>query len=138
MSSRSGCDRRAGLQAGVTWQAEALPAQAQGQHAQTAPGIAGGLALRLGIGFYLGYAELTEEKGKTHRYNAAVLVDAGGRIVGKYRKVHLPGSEQVRPALKFQQLEKRYFEYGNLGLPVKRRPESDCPRVLASLAGAVR
>ena len=47
-------------------------------------------AKRLGIGFYLGYAELTEEEGKAHRYNAAVLVAADGRIVGKYRKVHLP------------------------------------------------
>jgi predicted amidohydrolase len=77
-------------------------------------------AKRLGIGFYLGYAELTEEKGKTHRYNAAVLVATDGKIAGKYRKVHLPGSEQLRPKLKFQQLEKRYFEYGNLGLPVFR------------------
>lgn len=75
---------------------------------------------RLGIGFYLGYAELTGEEGKTHRYNAAVLVGADGKIAGKYRKVHLPGSEQLRPALKWQQLEKRYFEYGNLGFPVFR------------------
>ena len=77
-------------------------------------------AKRLGIGFYLGYAELTGEEGKTRRYNAAVLVGADGKIAGKYRKVHLPGSEELRPALKWQQLEKRYFEYGNLGLPVFR------------------
>lgn len=77
-------------------------------------------AKRLGIGFYLGYAELTEEEATTRRYNAAVLVGGDGKIVGKYRKVHLPGSEQRRPALKWQQLEKRYFEYGNLGFPVFR------------------
>lgn len=77
-------------------------------------------AKRLGIGFYLGYAELTEEDGETRRYNSAVLVGPDARIVGKYRKVHLPGSEQLRPALKFQQLEKRYFAYGNLGFPVFR------------------
>lgn len=77
-------------------------------------------AKRLGIGFYLGYAELTGEDGKIRRYNSAVLVGADGKIAGKYRKVHLPGSEQRRPALKWQQLEKRYFEYGNLGFPVFR------------------
>jgi hypothetical protein len=77
-------------------------------------------AKRLGIGFYLGYAELTKEDGQTRRYNSAVLVSEAGEIVGKYRKVHLPGSEQFRPALQWQQLEKRYFDYGNLGFPVFR------------------
>ena len=72
-------------------------------------------AARLGVGFYLGYAELAREGGATRRYNSAVLVDQSGRIVGKYRKVHLPGTEEVRPGLKFQQLEKRYFDYGDLG-----------------------
>ncbi len=75
-------------------------------------------AARLGIGFYLGYAELVREDGATHRYNTAILVDAAGRIVGKYRKIHLPGSEDFRDGLEFQQLEKRYFEYGNLGFNV--------------------
>ncbi len=77
-------------------------------------------AKRLGIGFHLGYAELTEEEGQVRHYNSAVLVSEDGRIVGKYRKMHLPGSEQLRPALKWQQLEKRYFDYGNLGFPVFR------------------
>jgi predicted amidohydrolase len=77
-------------------------------------------AARLGIGFYLGYAELTEEDGETRHYNTAILVDERGAIVGKYRKVHLPGSDAPRPELKWQQLEKRYFEYGNLGFPVFR------------------
>lgn len=74
-------------------------------------------AKSLGVGFYLGYAELTEEDGETRRYNSAVLVDRNGETVGKYRKVHLPGSEELRPQLKWQQLEKRYFDYGNLGFP---------------------
>ena len=74
----------------------------------------------LGLGFYLGYAELAREGGATHRYNTAILVDAAGAIVGKYRKVHLPGSLEFRPGLAFQQLEKRYFEYGDLGFPVFR------------------
>src|SRR6266404_6780614 len=36
----------------------------------------------------LGYAELTPDG---HHYNTSVLTDKGGKIVGKYRKIHLPG-----------------------------------------------
>src|SRR5947209_1955482 len=45
-------------------------------------------ARRLGIGFYLGYAELAIEAGVKHRYNTSMLVSADGRIIGKYRKIH--------------------------------------------------
>ncbi len=69
------------------------------------------------IGFYLGYAELTPDG---HHYNTAILVDRGGKIVGKYRKVHLPGHEEFDSDRAFQHLEKRYFEPGNLGFPVWR------------------
>ncbi len=75
-------------------------------------------AKSFGMGFYFGYAELTEEQGETRHYNSAVLVDRDGDVVGKYRKVHLPGSDALRPELAWQQLEKRYFDYGNLGFPV--------------------
>jgi predicted amidohydrolase len=74
-------------------------------------------AKRLGIGFYLGYAELTPDR---HRYNTAILVDQTGSIVGKYRKVHLPGWSEPLPNRAFQHLEKRYYEPGNLGFPVWR------------------
>ena len=74
-------------------------------------------ARRLGVGFYLGYAERVVEVGRTRYFNSAVLVDATGAVVGKYRKVHLPGTVQYRPADPFQNLEKRYFEVGNLGFP---------------------
>jgi len=77
-------------------------------------------ARELGIGFYLGYAELTEEGGRTRRFNASILVDKSGRIVGKYRKVHLPGHAEHEPWRRFQHLEKRYFETGDLGFPVFR------------------
>ena len=77
-------------------------------------------AADLEIGFHLGYAELTEEEGRVRHFNTAVLVDAGGRIVGKYRKVHLPGHREHEPEWPFQHLEKRYFETGNLGFPVFR------------------
>jgi predicted amidohydrolase len=77
-------------------------------------------ARALRIGFCLGYAELTVEDGRTRRFNASILVDETGRIVGRYRKVHLPGHAEHEPWRRFQHLEKRYFETGNLGFPVCR------------------
>lgn len=77
-------------------------------------------ARKLNVGFYLGYAELTEEEGRTGRFNTSILVDQTGSIVGKYRKIHLPGHAEHEPWRQFQHLEKRYFETGNLGFPVFR------------------
>ncbi|MGH7277835.1 MAG: N-carbamoyl-D-amino-acid hydrolase [Candidatus Rokuibacteriota bacterium] len=77
-------------------------------------------AARLGIGFALGYAELAVEAGATRRYNTSILVNRAGQIVGKYRKVHLPGHADHEPWRPFQHLEKRYFDVGNLGFPVWR------------------
>src|SRR5215472_1472300 len=74
-------------------------------------------ARRLGLGFSLGYAEKTPDG---HRYNTSILVDAGGRIVLRYRKIHLPGHAEHEPWRPFQHLEKRYFEVGDLGWPVTR------------------
>ena len=75
---------------------------------------------KLGVGFYLGYAELTEEEGRTRHFNTAILVGTDGHIIGKYRKVHLPGRHEPIENAPFHHLEKRYFEYGNLGFPVWR------------------
>ena len=75
-------------------------------------------AKRLRLAFYLGYAELTVEKGQTRRFNTSVLVDKQGAILGKYRKIHLPGHAENEPWRAFQHLEKRYFETGDLGFPV--------------------
>jgi predicted amidohydrolase len=77
-------------------------------------------ARRLGVGFMLGFAELAQVDGATRRFNTSILVDAGGRIVLKYRKVHLPGHAEHEPWREFQHLEKRYFEVGDLGFPVAR------------------
>ena len=74
-------------------------------------------ARRLGLGFCLGYAEKTADG---HRYNTSLLVDASGRGVLKYRKIHLPGHAEHEPWRPFQHLEKRYFEVGDLGWPVTR------------------
>lgn len=70
------------------------------------------IALDRGVGFYLGYAELTPDG---HHFNTSILVDKTGSIVGKYRKVHLPGHDEYDPERSFQHLEKRYFEPGDLG-----------------------
>ncbi len=77
-------------------------------------------ASRLGIGFYLGYAELSTEGRATRRFNTSILADQAGRIVGKYRKIHLPGHAEHEPSRAFQHLEKRYFEVGDLGWGVWR------------------
>src|ERR1700751_4838741 len=78
------------------------------------------LARELGVGFYLGYAELTQERGELHRYNTSILVERDGRIIGRYRKIHLPGHSEHLPNAPFQHLEKRYFEVGNEGFKVWR------------------
>ncbi len=71
-----------------------------------------------GIGFYLGFAERIVEHGRVRRFNTAITVDAQGQVIGRYRKVHLPGHAEPQPGRAFQHLEKRYFEPGDLGFPV--------------------
>lgn len=70
-----------------------------------------------GIAISLGYAELTEDG---QQFNTQIMTDKAGQIVGKYRKVHLPGHDEFDPERAFQHLEKRYFEPGDLGFPVFR------------------
>jgi len=79
-------------------------------------------AKELGVGFSLGYAELTEPDadGVVHRFNTTVLVECDGSIVGKFRKVHIPGHEADEPWRPFQHLERRYFEESDEGFPVWR------------------
>ena len=77
-------------------------------------------AARLGIAFCLGYAELVRAGGALRRYNTSILVDRAGHLVGKYRKIHLPGHAEHEPWRPFQHLEKSYFDVGDLGFPVWR------------------
>ncbi|MFQ6021426.1 MAG: N-carbamoyl-D-amino-acid hydrolase [Acidiferrobacterales bacterium] len=75
----------------------------------------------LKVGFYLGYAEMFRDgAGRKRRCNTSILVDRAGDIVGKYRKVHLPGHAEYEPQRPWQHLEKRYFEPGDFGFPVWR------------------
>ena len=59
-----------------------------------------------------------EEAGATRHYNTAILVGREGQIVGKYRKVHLPGHADHRPHMPYQHLEKRYFDVPTDGFGV--------------------
>ena len=101
------------------WYLDDVPAELNSYYETEMPGLETQRlfdeAKSLGIGFYLGYAELTSEG---QRFNTSVLVDEVGSLVGKYRKVHLPGHEEHEPDRPFQHLERRYFEEGPDGFSV--------------------
>ena len=75
---------------------------------------------KLGIGFSLGYAELTEpdDHGVVRRFNTQILVERDGSVVAKYHKVHIPGHEHHEPNRPFQHAERYYFEPGPEGFGV--------------------
>ena len=72
-------------------------------------------AKKLGIGFCLGYAELTSDG---ERFNTQILVERDGKVVAKYRKVHIPGHEQNEPDRPFQHAERYYFKPSDEGFGV--------------------
>jgi len=74
-------------------------------------------ARRLGVGFALGHAELSEVGGRKRRFNSMTLAGPDGVPIGHYRKIHIPGSEAVEAGTTAH-LERRYFEPGDLGFPV--------------------
>ena len=75
------------------------------------------LSAKLQMAMSFGYAELTSDG---HHFNTAILTDKSGAIVGRYRKIHLPGHSEVDSERSHQHLEKYYFEPGDLGFPVYR------------------
>ena len=74
-------------------------------------------AIQHGMAMSFGYAEKTPDG---HHFNTSIITDKSGEIVGKYRKVHLPGHVEYDNERTHQHLEKRYFEPGDLGFPVWR------------------
>jgi predicted amidohydrolase len=74
-------------------------------------------AAQHGIAMNFGYAELTPDG---HHFNTCILTDKSGKIIGKYRKIHLPGHSEFEAKRAFQHLEKRYFEPGDFGFNVWR------------------
>jgi N-carbamoyl-D-amino-acid hydrolase len=84
-------------------------------NAATTPLFARAAEYKMAMSF--GYAELTPDG---HHFNTCILTDRSAKMVGKYRKVHLPGHSEFDPERSFQHLEKRYFEPGDTGFPVWR------------------
>jgi len=72
-------------------------------------------ANKLGVGFALGYAELTPDG---ERFNTYLLVDGSAKPVARFRKVHIPGHEENEPWRPFQHLERHYFQESNEGFGV--------------------
>lgn len=72
-------------------------------------------AKKLGVGFCLGYAELTNTG---ERFNTQILVGKDGSTIAKYRKVHIPGHEHHEPNRPFQHAERYYFKPSDEGFGV--------------------
>lgn len=74
-----------------------------------------------GIDIVVGYAERTPEGTG---YNTSVYFSAAeGKVISKYRKVHLPGRvEPFEDPNAANQLEKRYFKPGDYGFQAFRAP----------------
>src|SRR5262249_63305 len=62
-------------------------------------------------------SEREREGNAVRRFNTMDLVGKDGNFIGRYRKVHLPGSAEPQVGTTVH-LERLYFEPGNLGFPV--------------------
>lgn len=78
------------------------------------------LARRSGIGLAIGVAERVEGGHGVRHHNTALLFGPDAALIGRYRKIHLPGDRDERPGAAFQHLEKRCFDTGDLGFPAWR------------------
>ncbi|OWB55266.1 transferase activity protein [[Candida] boidinii] len=63
------------------------------------------------ISISIGYAELTSDDRK---FNTSIFVNGDGKIISKYRKIHLPGDAEPVEGAPFQHLEKKYFQTGDI------------------------
>ena len=77
-------------------------------------------ARELGVGFYLGYAELAVEGGVDASLQHVDPRRQGGPHHRQVPQGPPAGPRRARAGRPFQNLEKRYFEVGNLGFPVLR------------------
>lgn len=79
-------------------------------------------ARNLSVDVSLGFAERTPEGDM---FNTSIYYSASTHsILGKYRKIHLPGFVDPLPDPDaINQLEKRYFQPGNLGFTAFRAPD---------------
>lgn len=64
-----------------------------------------------GISFHMGYAE----KDGANRYNTTIFVE-DGKVIHKYRKLHLPGLGKADSKYVAKVFELHYFHHGNTGL----------------------
>lgn len=69
------------------------------------------VAAESGMAIVIPFAERSGEA----LYNSMAFIDAGGRHVGTFRKMHIPGQVEPLPDAKVTILEKRYFKAGDNG-----------------------
>jgi N-carbamoyl-D-amino-acid hydrolase len=71
-------------------------------------------ARRAGVVWHVGFCE----RDGRRRFNTAVLIDEGGRVCGRYRKSHLPGSNRAEANTSGRVYEPYYFDRGDTGYRV--------------------
>ena len=76
-----------------------------------------------GMDVSIGYAECDDPSSHNHFNTAVYYSAASDSVIAKYRKVHLPGTfEPYERSDATNQLEKRYFQPGDLGFKAFRAP----------------
>jgi predicted amidohydrolase len=77
-------------------------------------------AKELRVDIWVGYGERTSEG---RHFNSAVYFSGRlSKVLSKYRKVHVPGYKELPFPGAEVHLEKRYFEFGDLGFQAFRAP----------------
>jgi len=73
-----------------------------------------------GIIWHVGFCERDGDR----RFNTAVLIDERGDVRGRYRKIHLPGTNRVEPGTTGRVHEPYYFDPGDTGYRVFETPRA--------------